>query len=92
MRQLFLLYSVISVLVIAIIGSFWASFLWVFVLLIPLVLIGFYDMTQTQHSLWRNYPLMARWRWVMEALRGPCINILSRLKPEVHPLTECFAL
>ena len=71
MRQLFILYSVISVLLTAFIGSFWPLFLWAFVLIIPLLLVGFYDMTQTKHSLWRNYPLMARWRWVMEALRGP---------------------
>jgi len=71
MRQVFILYSVISIILVALISSFWPLFLWAFALLIPLLLVGFYDMSQTKHSLWRNYPLMARWRWIMEALRGP---------------------
>lgn len=71
MRQTFLLYSVISILAIALISVFWPVFLWIFALLIPLILVGIYDMTQTKHTLWRNFPLMARWRWIMEALRGP---------------------
>ena len=71
MRQIFILYSVISILVIAMIGFFWTTFLWFYILVIPLILTGIYDITQTKHTLWRNYPLMARWRWFMEALRVP---------------------
>jgi len=71
MRQQFLLYSVVIILIIAIIGSFWSFMYWLYVLLAPFLLIGLYDMTQASHSLWRNYPLLARWRWIMEALRGP---------------------
>ena len=71
MRQIFMLAAVISLIAIAIIGVFWSVFLWAYIMVIPLVLIGIYDMTQTKHSLWRNFPLMARWRWIMEALRVP---------------------
>lgn len=34
-----------------------------------LVLTGLYDLFQTKHSLWRNFPIIARVRWVMEELR-----------------------
>lgn len=34
-----------------------------------LVLVGVYDMVQTKHTLWRNYPVVARIRWIGEALR-----------------------
>ena len=71
MRQAFILYSIICILIIALLVNFWPSFLWLYGLIIPPIITGFYDMYQTKHSLWRNYPLMARWRWVMEALRGP---------------------
>ena len=71
MRQAFITYSIATIFIIALIGSIWPYFLWLFIILIPLLLVGLYDMTQTSHSLWRNYPLMARWRWIMEALRGP---------------------
>jgi len=34
-----------------------------------LSLLGLYDLLQTRHSLWRNFPLIARVRWIMEDLR-----------------------
>ncbi|MFK5892947.1 MAG: FMN-binding glutamate synthase family protein [Pseudomonadota bacterium] len=71
MRQIFILYSLICIFVTAFLGSFWASFFWLYIIIIPLLLIGLYDMNQRKHTLWRNYPLIARWRWIMEALRGP---------------------
>ena len=71
MRRIFILYSVISFLVIAIIAVVWPKVLWLYILLIPLVSLGTYDLIQTRHTLLRNYPLMAHWRWIMEALRVP---------------------
>lgn len=34
-----------------------------------LSLVGVYDILQKRHTLWRNFPLIGRIRWVMEALR-----------------------
>lgn len=34
-----------------------------------LALLGVYDFVQTPHTLWRNFPLLARIRWMAEALR-----------------------
>ena len=36
--------------------------------LAPFALTGLYDVFQRKHSLWRNYPLVARIRWVAEEL------------------------
>ena len=35
----------------------------------PLVALGAADMLQTEHSLRRNFPLIGRGRWLMEAVR-----------------------
>ena len=71
MRQIFILCSIISVVIVALISFFRPVFLYSLILLLPVIAAGLYDMYQTQHTLWRNYPLMAHWRWIMEALRGP---------------------
>lgn len=34
-----------------------------------LALLGIYDMFQTKHTLWRNFPIIARVRWIAEELR-----------------------
>lgn len=40
-----------------------------FLLLLSTLVLGIYDMYQTEHSLRRNFPLMARLRWYLEKLR-----------------------
>ena len=42
---------------------------WGLVIAVPLLLVAVWDFFQTRHSLRRNYPLLARVRWVMEDLR-----------------------
>ncbi len=34
-----------------------------------LTLLGISDLTQTRHTLWRNFPVLGRMRWVAETLR-----------------------
>jgi glutamate synthase domain-containing protein 2 len=36
---------------------------------LPLLALAAYDFFQDRHTLWRNYPLVARIRWLMEDLR-----------------------
>ena len=38
-------------------------------LLVPLLVLAVWDFFQTRHTLRRNYPLLARIRWIMEDLR-----------------------
>ena len=40
------------------------AFLWGLALFVPLLLIALWDMAQSTHSLRRNYPLTARFRWL----------------------------
>ncbi len=69
MRSTFVFVSILSLLIIIVLGL-WQEKIW-FLLLIaaPLVAIGFYDMLQTKHSLRRNFPLIGRGRWFMEFVR-----------------------
>ncbi|ALG62382.1 glutamate synthase [Citromicrobium sp. JL31] len=45
------------------------GFFWGLVVAAPLLLIALWDMVQIDHSLRRNYPLTARFRWLFEDLR-----------------------
>ena len=52
-------------------GAYFVSplILWSLVVFLPLLAMGTYDMLQTRHALHRNYPLLGRLRYVMEAVR-----------------------
>jgi glutamate synthase domain-containing protein 2 len=47
----------------------WPSIIWFSLLLIPISLLGLYDMYQTKHALRRNFPFVGRGRWIMEFFR-----------------------
>ncbi len=42
---------------------------WLLVAVIPLLAVALWDFVQSRHALRRNYPLIARIRWIMEDLR-----------------------
>ncbi|MGB6329157.1 MAG: hypothetical protein WBF48_09515, partial [Halarcobacter sp.] len=64
----FIIIGSISILILLILD--W-SYLWLAVIFIALILLGFYDIKQSKHSLWRNFPILGRMRWLLEELRPP---------------------
>jgi len=53
----------------AVFAVWWAPARWTLLLWVPLLLLALYDALQRHHSLRRNFPLIARIRWLFEALR-----------------------
>jgi len=47
------------------------SFLWLVLIILGIAGLAIYDLKQTKHSLWRNFPVVGRLRWVLEDLRPP---------------------
>ena len=69
MRNQFIIGSLFLVLGAGIFSYFWKPFAWSFVLIIPTLMVGFYDLTQTRHSIMSNFPVVGRMRWVAEWMR-----------------------
>ncbi|OOY96459.1 FMN-binding glutamate synthase family protein [Solemya velum gill symbiont] len=65
----FILFSISTLLAIAVLQHFWPQALWLLLIILPLISLGLYDLLQTRHSLKRNYPLFGHGRWIMEWLR-----------------------
>lgn len=45
------------------------SFLWVFLVIVPILFLGLYDMFQTKHTIKRLYPIFGRLRYFLESFR-----------------------
>lgn len=69
MRNDFVYFAVISLLITGGIGYFWQPFFWTLVVLVPIIILGIYDMLQTKHAIMRTFPIMGRGRYWMEWLR-----------------------
>ena len=70
MRRIFIISSILTIVVFSALGWLvWAGFWWILGVLLIFILIGAKDMLQVKHTLWRNFPVLGRLRWLMEALR-----------------------
>lgn len=90
MRKHFLIGSVIAVLLVLFLCTVWAPFAALFLLVIPGILVGLYDMKQEAHSLRRNFPLVSRGRWFLESLRPFLRQYLFESETDGTPVNRMF--
>jgi len=72
-RRIFVLLGVLSISGAVILGCLWTPALWALALVVPLVVMGGYDLLQEKHAIRRNFPVLGRFRYWFEAVR-----------PEIH--------
>lgn len=67
-------------------GGFWG----IVAVAIPvlLIMLGIYDLTQTQHALLRNYPVIGHVRWLVEMIRPEIRQYLLEADDEATPFTR----
>ncbi|MGL1832010.1 FMN-binding glutamate synthase family protein [Rhodocyclaceae bacterium SMB388] len=90
MHNNFILFSVGSLLLTALVAVFWTPVLWLLALILPLIGIGLHDTFQSHHSLRRNYPLFGRGRWFMEWLRPFIRQYLLESDTDGTPINRMF--
>jgi len=69
MRKIFVLTSILAIALVLVWAYYWIDALFAFIIVLPLVYMGFVDMVQTRQSIRRNFPLLGRLRYVFEDLR-----------------------
>ncbi len=69
MRKLFILTSLVLICIVAMITYCWHPFIWSFLIIIPFICVGIFDMIQNHHTLMKNYPVLGRLRWLAEWVR-----------------------
>ena len=69
MRREFVVFSILACGGIGLLSQVWPPILWAFLVIGPIVLIGFYDFFQPRRTLLRNFPIFGRGRYMMESLR-----------------------
>jgi len=70
MRIPFIIFSILAIAAVAALGLFISStWFWLFALIVPIILLGVYDLLQTTHAIARNFPIVGRSRFIAEWLR-----------------------
>jgi glutamate synthase domain-containing protein 2 len=68
-RSVFIAVSIAALLSLGALGAFMREVLWGYLVLVPLIGMGVYDMLQTQQTIRRNFPLLGRMRYLFELIR-----------------------
>ena len=66
MRKLFYLVGILLFLLIGVLSIVDHRALWAYVVVIPLFLLGIYNMVQSQHTILRNFPVLGYMRYALE--------------------------
>lgn len=88
MRKLFINSSIIIVLAILVIAYFWSPILWGFIIVIPIIIIGIIDITQTHQTIRRNYPILGILRYIMENFRPKIYQYFIESETDGMPISR----
>lgn len=90
MRNRFYISSIVVLVTVVLLSQLWPNTIWSLVLIIPALLLGFYDVFQHRHSVRRNFPLIGRVRWVMEIIRPFFRQYLIESETDGTPINRMF--
>ncbi len=91
MRNEFLIGSLLAVAGTALLGYFVGSgWYWLFAIVGPLVLLGYYDFFQTKSAIVRNFPLVGRSRFAAEWLRPKLYQYFIEPDTDGRPFSRIF--
>jgi glutamate synthase domain-containing protein 2 len=68
-RQIFLLLASTVPLLVILWAWFWPPAMWLLLVVAPLMLLGFIDVFQKRHTIRRLYPVVGRFRYMLESFR-----------------------
>lgn len=68
-RQIFIILAITVCLLIVAIGFYWPKIYWSLIIIAPILLIGLIDITQKKQTVRRLYPVIGRFRYMLESIR-----------------------
>ena len=89
-REKFITISVIVVILIVFIAQFWAPVWWSFIVFGPLIIMGVIDLTQKKQAIRRNFPVIGRMRYLLEAIRPEIMQYFVETDTQGRPINRIF--
>jgi len=64
----FLSAAAITIAVVGLLGWLWTPLWWLYLLVIPITVVGIYDMIQTENTIIRNFPFLGHFRYLLMSI------------------------
>ncbi len=69
MKKIFIAFCILSLAIVGLLAWIRLDFLWLLVLIVPIIGMGIADLIQDKHAIRKNFPVLGRLRYFMEELR-----------------------
>ena len=89
-RTGFVFFSFLILILTASIHLIWEPIKWTLIFTIPLILTGFYDLTQKKQTILRNYPVFGHIRYLLEAIRPEIMQYFVETDTQGRPINRMF--
>jgi glutamate synthase domain-containing protein 2 len=89
-RGIFIIIATIILLSIGIISLYWRPVLWSLIIVLPLLMIGVYDITQKKHAIKKNFPVIGRMRYFLESFRPEIQQYFVETDTDGTPINRVF--
>ncbi|HRW75941.1 MAG TPA: glutamate synthase-related protein, partial [Saprospiraceae bacterium] len=89
-RQIFLLLSVLVPLALVALSTWVPGILWLYLVVGPLIIMGYMDILQRKHTIKRNFPVVGRLRYLLESFRPEIMQYFVETDTEGRPINRIF--
>ena len=89
-KQGFVVISLVTSLAIICIGQYWTPVYWLFLIVVPLILLGTYDILQKRHTILRLYPVIGHGRFLFESVRPEIQQYFVESDIDGRPISREF--
>jgi hypothetical protein len=89
-KKHFVFVAGLSVSLVCLVSLFWPAMLWGLIIILPVTLLGLWDMRQTKHALLRNFPVLGHVRWITEYIRPYLRQYLFESETDGVPINRMF--
>ncbi len=90
MRQYFIVTAVAVTSILLVLSTLSKAWLWGFLIVGPIILLGIYDLTQKSHSVLRLYPVLGHFRYMLESVRPEIQQYFVETELEGTPVSREF--
>ncbi len=87
-RVIFYLSSGLALAGIAGAGALWAPMYFLFAPVVPIVMLGIYDVMQRDHAILRNFPVVGHGRYILESVRPEISQYFIEQNHDGRPMTR----
>jgi glutamate synthase domain-containing protein 2 len=89
-RKVFVGLSISVTLMIFLLAKFWPNAYWLFIVVLPFISVGLFDMAQRKHTILRLYPVIGHIRFLFESIRPEIQQYFVESNTNGQPVSREF--